>query len=227
VKVWGTDRNGLNFCQMAHALEISQHDALLDGIQRPVESGTIVGVQYKENKARARIVWILETSGNRNLKIRIRLLDPAVCPWSSVLSSIDGREFPARERRRSIRHKIPVALELRPERNGCPLHARASDISTGGCYVETLLPLAVGTKLTIGIWLGSDKLLAEGLVRTCDPAVGMGIEFAGLTPEGAQRLGEFLQSSCVPEGLPGQQHNPQSRAEEEEKSVYHPAIEPD
>ena len=97
------------------------------------------------------------------------------------------------DRRRFTRYKVPLGIVLR-QSNDAPLYVSASDVSAGGCYVETILPLPRGTELSLVIWLESNKLLTNGIVRTSDPGVGMGIEFLDMKPEETARLERFLQS---------------------------------
>src|SRR5947208_12144199 len=54
-----------------------------------------------------------------------------------------------------------------------------SDVSGNGCYVETILPLPVGTTLRVDFYLENQHIKISAVVRTCDPGVGNGIEFTG------------------------------------------------
>ena len=95
-------------------------------------------------------------------------------------------------RRRFARHKISFPLELRDERVNTPLRVNATDISGNGCYVETVMPLAVGTALRVDFWIEEDHLSPSAVVRTRDPGVGMGIEFTGFPEEGKKRFQDHL-----------------------------------
>jgi len=70
----------------------------------------------------------------------------------------------------------------------------ATDIGGRGCYVESLVPLAVDTDVNITFWIDSEKFLTKGRVRTSDPAVGMGIEFTALEDQIQKRLQEYLNN---------------------------------
>ena len=72
-------------------------------------------------------------------------------------------------RRKYARHKISFPLELRDERVNTPLRVNATDISGNGCYVETVMPLNVGTALRVDFWIGDDKFSPSAIVRTRDP----------------------------------------------------------
>ena len=39
-----------------------------------------------------------------------------------------------------------------------PLRVNATDISGNGCYVETVMPLAMGTALRVDFWIGEERL---------------------------------------------------------------------
>ena len=60
------------------------------------------------------------------------------------------------------------------------MQTNATDIGGRGCYVETLLPLPLGTKVKITFWMDSEKIQTSGVVRASDGGVGMGIEFTQL-----------------------------------------------
>jgi hypothetical protein len=95
-------------------------------------------------------------------------------------------------RRKFFRHRISFPLELRDERVNTPLRVNATDISGNGCYVETVMPLPVGTALRVDLWIGEERLSPSAVVRTRDPGVGMGIEFTGLPEESKKRFQAHL-----------------------------------
>ena len=72
------------------------------------------------------------------------------------------------------------------------MRVNATDVSGNGCYVETILPLAVGTTLRVEFWIDAEKISSSAVVRTSDPGVGNGVEFIGLTPATKQRLQDHL-----------------------------------
>jgi hypothetical protein len=64
----------------------------------------------------------------------------------------------------------------------------------GGCYVETMFPFPVGTKLDLKLQL-EGTLLIEALVVTSDPQVGNGIEFTKMLPEDREELKAYLEAA--------------------------------
>jgi DNA-binding response OmpR family regulator len=62
---------------------------------------------------------------------------------------------------------------------------RLSDLSLGGCYVETESPFPARAKIDLCLRASNLEVHAEGVVRVMHPSHGMGVEFASRT--GAQR----------------------------------------
>jgi hypothetical protein len=77
------------------------------------------------------------------------------------------------------------------------MQTNATDIGGRGCYVETLLPLPLGTKVKITFWIDSEKIQTSGVVRASDGGVGMGIEFTQLDDHVQQRLQQYLEKLDV------------------------------
>jgi len=99
-----------------------------------------------------------------------------------------------RERRRHLRTRVAVEVRLELNKQGTPLKAQTSDISLGGCYVEMMFTLEVGTKVKLTLLVSNGKLNIDGVVATRDLQVGNGIRFTGMAPEDNARLRHFLAS---------------------------------
>lgn len=205
VRVWGMTADGRPFNQHARAQNISSEGALLSGIESELKVGDMIGVQCDDKKTRCTVVWVMNTGPIKKNQVGIKLLADQECPWKSylplqgatvaVLSPGNKRRFP--------RHKISFPIELRDERVKTPMRINATDISGNGCYVETILPLPVGTVLRVDFYLQNEHINISAVVRTCDPGVGNGIEFTGLPPEGKQHLQEYLNGIDPQMGIGG------------------------
>lgn len=99
------------------------------------------------------------------------------------------------ERRRSPRIPVGIPIELRVEGSNVPMRTETSDLSLGGCYVEMYPTLDRGTLLYIILWLGEGKIVAKGVVVTCHPQFGNGIEFIAMTNADRERLDSFLDAT--------------------------------
>jgi c-di-GMP-binding flagellar brake protein YcgR len=102
------------------------------------------------------------------------------------------------ERRRHTRCKVTVQLELQPHGMATSFRTSTSDISPGGCYVETMFTLEIGTTLTMQLWLDEVRLSTTGIVTTCHPQVGNGIQFTNIDDENVRQLEQFLAFHAVP-----------------------------
>ncbi len=199
IRVWGTDAQGSIFRESVSARDVTERGALLDGLTQKLHLGDLVGVEYNNRKAHARITGIEEASSTSQL-CSVQLLDNAACPWQGALPKIvQEAPPPPKERRRYVRHKIPIGLEIRQE-SGVPLHVRATDVSPGGCYVETMLPMKKGAEMEVTIWLESGRIVTKAIVRTSDVAVGMGIEFIGMTAAETDLLDQFIKAQVAMAG---------------------------
>jgi len=98
------------------------------------------------------------------------------------------------ERRRSPRIKVKVPAEIVVEGTDIPVRGATSDLSQNGCYIETIFPFPVGTKLEIKLQL-EGTLLILAIVATCDPQVGNGIRFTRMLEEDIEELGAFIDSA--------------------------------
>jgi hypothetical protein len=195
VRAWGMSADGRPFSQHARAQNISSDGALLSGIECELKVGDVIGIQCEDKKARCTVEWVMNTGAIKKNQVGVKLLADQECPWKAYLP-IEGAQVvvPPSNKRRFHRHKISLPIELRDERVRTPMRINATDVSGNGCYVESILPLPLGTLLRVDFWLDSEHLNISGVVRTCDPGVGNGIEFIGLPLEGKQRMQEYLNA---------------------------------
>ena len=77
------------------------------------------------------------------------------------------------------------------------MRTTTADIAGSGCYIETMLPLAVGKIVSITFWLNSERVHTSAIVRTCDHGMGMGIEFTGLDEANQKRLQQHVETIAV------------------------------
>jgi len=208
VRVFGMSADGRPFLQNAQAQNISSHGAKLSGIEHKLATGDTIGVQLGEKKARFKVIWVIDAGHLQKLQVGIQILDGQKCPWQEQvteaenatgkpLSALAGQTLAVPNKRRFPRHRVRFPLEIWTERSGgSQMKTQATDISGRGCYVETMIPLPIGTALSITFWLGEERISTPAVVRTCDGGVGMGIEFTGLkleTQEALQRLVEEMK----------------------------------
>jgi hypothetical protein len=204
VRVWGMTAEGRPFSQTARAQNISTEGALLSGLESELKVGDVVGVQCDEKKTRCTVIWVMNTGPVKKNQVGVKLIADQECPWKSYLP-LDGATvtISASNRRRWHRHKVSLPLEIRDERIKAPIRVNATDVSGNGCYVESMMPLPLGTMLRVDVWLDAEHLSITAVVRTSDPGVGNGIEFTGMPQETKDRMQAYLDTIDPPIGISG------------------------
>jgi len=198
VRIWGM-AGGQAFFQNVYARDLRVDGALLSGIEHPIAVEDVIGVQYAGKKARFQVRHVNDAGLPQRLQADVQILSGQECPWKDLVEAVEKPDSAVAEaangsnKRQFPRHKVRFPLVLRDERGStAAMQTNSSDISGRGCYVETLVPLPLGTKLTVVFWLESEKITCAALVRSSDPGVGMGIEFIGLDLKLRERLQNHL-----------------------------------
>jgi CheY-like chemotaxis protein len=84
------------------------------------------------------------------------------------------------------------APELPPEDPEPVSQCKLTDLSLGGCYVETESPFPERSGILLCLKAADMEVQAEGMVRVMHPTAGMGIEFASRTPQQRERVENFI-----------------------------------
>jgi len=82
-------------------------------------------------------------------------------------------------------------------------HCKLTDLSLGGCYVESDSPFPERASVDLCLRTGDMAIHTEGMVRVTHPGYGMGVEFPSRTPEQraqVENLIHFLRT--CPESTP-------------------------
>jgi hypothetical protein len=193
VRVWGMDAEARPFSQNAVANNISGEGAQLLGIDHPLKAGDIIGIKHGEKKARFKVVWVTDGGMLRKIEAGVQIVEGQESPWQEMARPEELTFAPGKITRRFIRHKIqfPIQIGL-ADTQRARMNTNATDIGGRGCYVETMLPLPLGTHGTIIFWMDDEKVQTTAVVRSSDPGVGMGIEFTTLDTHVQERLQQFL-----------------------------------
>ncbi len=191
VRVWGMDADAHPFSQNAVANNLSGQGAQILGISHPLKTGDIIGIKHGEKKARFKVVWVTDGGTLRKIEAGVQIVEGQQSPWQEMANPEELTFTPGKITRRFVRHKIqfPIQLGLAERAH---MNTNATDIGGRGCYVETLLPLPLGTQGTITFWIDDEKVQTTAVVRASDPGVGMGIEFTTLDTHVQERLQQFL-----------------------------------
>ena len=82
-------------------------------------------------------------------------------------------------------------------------HCKLTDLSLGGCYVETDAPFPERALVDLCLTTGDMEIHTEGMVRVTHPGHGMGVEFPSRTAEQRAQVGNLIDflRNC-PQSIP-------------------------
>jgi CheY-like chemotaxis protein len=80
-----------------------------------------------------------------------------------------------------------------PEEPDAVSQCKLTDLSLGGCYVQTDSPFPQSSAVDLCLRAAGLEIHTEGLVRVMHPGHGMGIEFPARTEEQRRSVGEFIE----------------------------------
>jgi hypothetical protein len=85
------------------------------------------------------------------------------------------------ERRGAQRRPFIATAELIDVQTGMRCLMRTADLSTGGCYIDTLNPFPLGSPVRLQIQKEGATVEFRARVTSCHPGSGMGLRFEGIT----------------------------------------------
>jgi diguanylate cyclase (GGDEF)-like protein/putative nucleotidyltransferase with HDIG domain len=95
-----------------------------------------------------------------------------------------------------------VPVELCQEGSSTPVFGKVSDISAGGCFIETGTLIPTATKWNLAFSIEHGNLQVEGIVVRSNPGVGVAIKFNDATLQQRERVKlilEFVQGTTGPD----------------------------
>jgi len=101
------------------------------------------------------------------------------------------------ERREQTRRACRLGAEVNPTGTNTAQRCSLTDISDGGCYLETTEPYPVGTKLEIVVRTARQRLLLRGSVKSFHPGFGVGVQFNLKTPEDKENVRQLLEAQTA------------------------------
>jgi hypothetical protein len=87
------------------------------------------------------------------------------------------------ERRKAIRYPFTAEAEAVEVRSQTRVAGRASDLGLGGCYIDTISPLAVGTVVRLRMKREQHVFEATATVVYAHVSMGMGLAFTEIKSE--------------------------------------------
>ena len=96
-----------------------------------------------------------------------------------------------KNRRRSVR--VALMREIEYAGSGVRTHRRLTELGANGVYIDTVAPLPEGTPLDLRFTLPDDHIvMAQGVVRYCQPGAGMGVEFTSISDDDHERIQHWI-----------------------------------
>lgn len=96
--------------------------------------------------------------------------------------------------RRSLSGWVAANTKKTPAEDPEPIAAyKLTDLSQGGCYVESESPFPEHTVVLLELRAGDTAVPVQGMVRVMHPGFGMGIEFVSQTVQDSERLQQFIR----------------------------------
>lgn len=195
IEVWGISADGHPFRQPAAAVDLTSSGARIFGISCRLKAGDAITMRNGNRTILARIVWVCEPKPPNEQEFGVHFLAPD--PHSCAVPLPPPGYAAGPERRRSPRYAVLVELEIADHSNRLLARAKTSDISLHGCYVETLMPLPVGERVRLRLWLWDEAVVTTAIVATNHPGVGMGLEFLSPSQGMLDLITNFLVH-CTP-----------------------------
>jgi CheY-like chemotaxis protein len=96
------------------------------------------------------------------------------------------------DRRERSRLACRMSADVYQTGSNVPVRCTLSDISNGGCYVETTDPFKAGTSVDIVVRTTEMKLRVRGTVQAMHPGYGMGVAFSLTTAEQREQVQQLI-----------------------------------
>jgi CheY-like chemotaxis protein len=122
-------------------------------------------------------------------------VDPASVAGLGLLS------VSASDRRIKSRHACHLGAEVYAVGSTVPYRCSLSDISIGGCYVESPQPFPIGTMVDIKVRTEAFRVQVRGTVQSSHPGFGMGVEFTLRTPDQKKQVEQLIACQDAEEGV--------------------------
>lgn len=200
VKLWGTDDKGRPFIDSVFTRNVSTDGVLLEGVQQSLQPGNSVGLTCGAKKGRFQVAWVGEPGTAREGQVGLESATKGKCIFDVALQAPGPDPFVhsgGRERRQYPRFDCDAGMEIRIEGATTPVRGKLSDISLGGCYVQMMMPLRVGSKVELSIWLDAAKIMTAGMVTSSHPGFGLGVKFIGMLAADRERLQAYLKTHAM------------------------------
>jgi hypothetical protein len=103
VRIFGSDATGKSYNELAHTLDIAENGARLGAIRCGLEVGSVLVLQYRQNRAEFRVVWTKQLQRCKEHHVGLVAISPKDV-WGLVA------EFKAKPQEGPVvAHAVPAA----------------------------------------------------------------------------------------------------------------------
>lgn len=200
VRIFGADSKGRIFSENVTTADVSHKGAKVKGSKTDLKLDEIIGLTCGKNKVHFRVKWVGKPGSPSEGHIGLLNLTPEKPLWDFALPSAttDTFSFATKNRRRCIRVKCSISVEIHPAEGLPTIWGKASDLSEGGCFVEMPIPLKVEAPVEVALWLGETKLRLQGEVVSSAPGFGIGVRFVNTSLKDRDFLKQHILSITQP-----------------------------
>jgi hypothetical protein len=201
-RIFGLDDSGKPFSIKAETVDVSVTGVRLRGVDQFQFPGQTIGLESEGKKSRFLVKWVGRKGSANEGHIGLKNVDPANQIWDMPqVRQLRDNFSPPKAHDLLRDNQVLKWFEWRNDRRlfrRLPTRAGAkvvypgiknegwgicSDISTTGCFIETMWPLAVDTRLDVVLRLNGREVRARAVVRSAKPQWGMGLEFIKISDE--------------------------------------------
>lgn len=195
VRIFGTDSECHVFSEKVCTANISRNGATVAGVRPELGLDDIVGLTYGNNRVHFRVKWVAKPGTANAGSVGLLNIAPEKPMWDSTLppDSVDDYQPTIAEGRRNARYRCQISVEIHVP-GGVSFWGSVADLSLGGCYVEIPIPVEMGKKLKVGIWLGQTKAWAMARVTHSVPGLGIGMKFTAISEPDLDQVRRFLET---------------------------------
>ena len=115
-------------------------------------------------------------------------------PDEAIIRTVKAnrRQATPAERRTYPRHAFTATVEAYDPATKLRVKGRTSDLSRGGCYVDTISPFGLGTCAKVRITKDSKTFDTEARVVYMQASMGMGMMFSDLLPPQVEVIDRWI-----------------------------------
>ena len=115
------------------------------------------------------------------------VVGPLVDPAAVTKEPVQGDE-----RRKDVRFSVSASAEMLELSTRTRLAGRASDVSPGGCYIDTVSPFPVGASVMLNLTSEHHNVQVKANVVYSRTGMGMGLAFTEMTAKQKENLTAWL-----------------------------------